>query len=171
MNRNCIICDQVYQAEARYVNRGQGLTCSRACGTILSSRKRSVNPEPNVTCSWCKTDFYRQPSHLQGSKSGLFFCCREHKDSAQKLGGMKEIMPPHYGTANVPEYRRKAFSFYPNKCRVCDWNEYPDILQVNHIDLNRSNNAIENLEILCPTHHDVFHYLDGSGRFAWKGHK
>lgn len=76
-------------------------------------------------------------------------------------------MPPHYGTGSSLDYRKLAFESLPNQCAVCGWSDYLEVLEVNHKDLNRNNNSIENLEILCPTHHQVFHYLDGSGR--WSG--
>ena len=166
MIRNCNICEKPYQAEQRYLNRGQGLTCSRTCGTILASQKKVVKHEPNVVCAYCQTPFYKRESRLDKSKSGLFFCCREHKDLSQRLGGIQEIMPSHYGTARTPSYRKKAFALLPNLCARCGWDLYPDVLEVNHIDKDRTNNSIDNLEILCPTCHQVFHFLDKSGRWA-----
>ena len=170
MIRNCNICGNEYKAEPRYLKRNQGLTCSRACGSILAHQNAAVkNPkEPNCECANCGTMFRASKSRIAASKSGLFFCSRACKDEAQRIGGIREIMPSHYGTsaALVPEYRRRAFRHYPNECAVCGWNEYPDVLEVNHKNLDRSDNSIENLEILCPTHHQVFHYLDGSGRWS-----
>ena len=160
------MCGLPYMSEQRYLNRGQGLTCSRACGSILAGRKRTVKRVPNVACAYCGSEFYKRPAHFAGSKSGMFFCSREHKDAAQRLGGVKEIMPSHYGTAKVPEYRKLAFLVYEHRCADCGWDKYPDVLEVNHINCDRSDNSIENLELLCPTCHRVFHYLDGSGPWA-----
>lgn len=84
MERNCNVCNKIYQAEARYVNRGQGLTCSRPCGYILAGSLRSVKHELNTQCAWCGLDFYRQDSH-KNSKSGSYYCSHEH----QSLGASK----------------------------------------------------------------------------------
>jgi hypothetical protein len=167
ITRNCNNCQEPYEADPRYIKRGQGLFCSRSCSSSFNATKRfEEQTKPNVFCAFCTEPFYLNPSKQKNSKSGLFFCSREHKDSAQRLGGIEEIMPNHYGTSNIPSYRKRAFRELPNECAVCKWSEYPEVLEVNHKDLNRSNEAIENLEILCPTHHQVFHYLDGSGRWA-----
>jgi len=42
------------------------------------------------------------------------------------------------------------------KCEICnltEWNGNPIPLEVNHIDGNRHNHILENLEILCPNCH------------------
>lgn len=168
LTRDCDFCSKEYEAEQRYLNRGQGLFCSQICAGKAKWAGKST-PEHNVFCSFCNESFYLSNSRQKRSKSGLFFCCREHKDKAQKLGGIKEIMPPHYGAANgLYAYRKLAFDNLPNECAVCGWDEYPEVLEVNHKDLNRANNIIKNLEILCPTHHQVFHFLDRSGRWSIK---
>ena len=43
-----------------------------------------------------------------------------------------------------------------NKCECCgisEWNNKPISCQLHHIDGNPSNNALENLQILCPNCH------------------
>src|SRR4051812_43894153 len=75
--------------------------CSKECYR-LASRKRET-----VFCSWCGNHFEKTTSKKRYSRSGLFFCKRSCKDSAQKLGGISEIMPDHYGTAKSKiSYRR-----------------------------------------------------------------
>lgn len=111
-----------------------------------------------LTCAYCGQQFDKKISRLEGSKSGLYFCCREHKDLAQRIGSGEQfniIRPNHYGTIENggSEYRKIAFRKYPHKCSVCGWNEDEDILQVHHIDENRRNANDDNLIILCPTCH------------------
>lgn len=106
MKRNCNICEAEYEAEARYVNRGQGLTCSRACGTILSGRKRQVKHEPNVQCGWCGIDFYLRPSRVSKSKSGVLYCSKEHQD----LGAANFI----HRTGRIPA------NPLSNECSICN---------------------------------------------------
>lgn len=50
-------------------------------------------------------------------------------------------------------YRRNAFIAYEHKCAACGYNEDERILEVHHIDENRTNNKIDNLVILCPNCH------------------
>lgn len=48
--------------------------------------QQSRNPRtPNTTCSWCGVDFYCKPYRQSASRSGRVFCCREHKDTAQRI--------------------------------------------------------------------------------------
>jgi hypothetical protein len=162
--RLCDNCQVEYQAEIKYLNRGQGLFCSPNCASQYRSKTKPI-PESNVSCAYCGIDFYLKKSRLKRSKSGLFFCSRSHKDLAQRLGGIKEIMPSHYGTAKIPNYREIAKRHYEQVCRSCGWDKYPDILEVNHIDFDRSNNDPSNLEFLCPTCHQAFHFLTKTGKW------
>lgn len=59
---------------------------------------------------------------------------------------------PNFQKSNQ-SYRERAFKAFPHKCAVCGYNEEEKILQVHHIDKNRSNSKLENLVILCPNCH------------------
>lgn len=117
-------------------------------------QKQYEDKRTEVVCAYCGKKFLKANSKLPLSKSGLYFCCREHKDLAQRLesGNQFDSMrPDHYG--NGAEYRKIAFRNYPHKCSVCGWDDDEDVLQVHHIDENRRNANPENLIILCPTCH------------------
>ena len=66
------------------------------------------------------------------------------------------------------KYYNKARKHYGEICADCTWNKYPEILQVHHIDEDRSNNSIENLVVLCPTCHNTRHFLNSTGLFTPK---
>jgi adenylate kinase len=55
-------------------------------------------------------------------------------------------------------YRKLAFEHYAPVCAHCGFG-IPSVLEVAHIDGSRSNNAIQNLVILCPNCHKM-HDLD-----------
>ena len=55
-------------------------------------------------------------------------------------------------------YRKLAFEHYPPVCAHCGFG-IADVLEVCHIDCQRTNNDISNLVILCPTCHKM-HDLD-----------
>lgn len=155
----CETCGRSFLTLAKYRSRGHGRFCSTSCS---SSRRRPK--EPNVECSFCGERFYKAPSKLANSKSGLYFCSRQHKDAAQRIGGITEIQPSHYGTSQPRNsYRRLAFDHYPARCKRCGYDAYPEVLQVHHMDNNHSNNELSNLEILCPTHHYEHHFLTRTG--------
>ena len=84
----CQVCNTEFIGRA---NRPRKF-CSPKCSQYVAEK------EPNTKCANCDKDFYKSKSKQHNSKSGLFFCCRKCKDTAQRLGGIKEIMPPHYGT-------------------------------------------------------------------------
>ena len=44
------------------------------------------------------------------------------------------------------------------KCECCgnsEWLNRPIVLELHHIDGNHSNNALENLQLLCPNCHAI----------------
>ncbi len=168
INRKCDQCGTEYSAQARYLNRGQGLFCSKECAAENNSIRRIERNKlariNNVVCAICNTEFYVTPTRLKNSKSKLYFCSKAHKDSAQKIGGIAQILPSHYGKGEGKhDYRKRALEFYSNQCQNCSWNKFPDLLEVNHRDINRDNNKIENLEVLCPTCHRLFHWITSTG--------
>ena|ERR1035437_7027174 len=166
MLRLCLTCAKEFDAPIREVNRGNGLYCSRECSSarpVWSKRKATIS---TLVCAFCHIEFKKQACRVRGGKSGLRFCSRKCKDSAQSLvGGMEEIQPSHFGTGHGG-YREKAFSVYPKQCARCGYKEVESILQVHHKDRNRLNRDIGNLEVLCPNCHETEHYLSHDGRWA-----
>lgn len=158
MKRFCLNCSNEFEVVESEVKRGNGKFCSLNCSSKFSSRKRS--PKPNVRCAFCGKMFYKSPSK-QRSKSGLFFCCREHKDAAQKIGGCSEIMPSHYGEV-TKDYRKIALGLKPMKCERCGYDKHPAGIVVHHKDRDRTNNDINNLEVLCCICHSIEHWNGGA---------
>lgn len=160
---NCLNCNNECFVEAREINRGNGKYCSRSCSAI-HIKSLIPKPDPNVTCAWCHVNFYKNDSKKKVSRSGIHFCCREHKDLAQRLhGGIKEIMPPHYGTGNYRNhYRELVFTILnkPKICERCNYSSHEAAIIVHHKDRNRENNNISNLEILCCNCHAIEHWSD-----------
>jgi 5-methylcytosine-specific restriction endonuclease McrA len=152
------------------------IRCS--CPKCLEEERKKKSEEHSVIveCAYCGKKFRKVLSALNKSKSGLYFCCREHKDLAQNLSSdekFRKMLPPHYGENRTKEelkkhtkrkntttpcsttYRAKAFKYYPNKCAICGYHDDDDtaLLDVHHIDSDRNNIDIENLIILCPNCH------------------
>lgn len=124
------------------------------CPQCALDKRMKKSTKVQLTCAYCNKSFLRTPSKLNRSKSGLYFCCREHKDLAQRIDSGDQFInlrPEHYG--NGTNYRQIAFRNYAHKCAICGWDEDEDILQVHHIDKDRTNYQLNNLIILCPTCH------------------
>ncbi|KQL21872.1 hypothetical protein AN957_09995 [Cytobacillus solani] len=60
----------------------------------------------------------------------------------------------NYKGIDVKHYRKKALRYYGDSCNRCGINEN---LQVHHKDRNRSNNELDNLEVLCYDCHSEEH--------------
>lgn len=160
----CNTCQNSFTAREADLKRGYAKYCSKSCFGKRPTKKYVVH-DLNTECAYCKKQFYLRPSQLKKSKSGLYFCCREHKDKAQRLENNLPILQPgHYGNGNHSRtYRGLAFRNFPAKCNRCGYDKYVGVLQVHHKDRDRTNNTLDNLEILCPNchHEDHFHAHDG----------
>lgn len=74
----------------------------------------------------------------------------------------------YYVDSSKYKYYTKARAHYGNKCMDCGWDTHPEVLQVHHVDENRKNNKLNNLMVLCPTCHNVRHFLNKTGIFTPK---
>lgn len=124
------------------------------CGRVCAQKARRVE-RLKLNCASCNKEFFRTEKRLQLSKKGFNFCDRKCKEKAQQIGGIEEIQPSHYGDG-TPTYAERAFRFYGEKCTDCEVTFKP-LLEVHHIDGNRDNGSIDNLEVVCKNHHLLRH--------------
>ena len=149
------ICEYCGKEFVRYIRpswipRGFGKYCSREC-----QHKAQITKIESI-CDFCNKVFLKQPSDIKKFN----FCSRECKEKAQSLkGGTKfsGMRPGHYSkdTATINTYRDDALGFYGKFCSVCGYDDIR-VLEVHHKDGNRKHNNIENLDVLCPTHHTEY---------------
>lgn len=153
---SCRTCQCVFDAKNSEIRRGGGKYCSRKC---FPRFKKQVK-EANCTCAQCGSRFHVTESKLLEYN----FCTRTCKDRAQRIGGVKAIQPAHYKDGST-NYHDKATNHFGYKCNRCGYCKYP-IHEVHHKDRDRTNNTIENLEVLCGKCHDEEHYLSQDGKYA-----
>jgi len=159
--RSCETCGDTFIPHYKNINKPKkGRFCSISCS---SKRQRYWTKIPNVICSYCDKPFYKCKSKQLTSRSGHYFCCRQHRDLALRVGTAKTIeaiQPLRYrGQECVAyDYRIVALRHYKPICHRCDFKQKPEILIVHHKDRDRSNNLLDNLEILCPNCHATEHY-------------
>jgi stalled ribosome alternative rescue factor ArfA len=149
----CDFCSKKHIKEKRLVKN------NNFCSVLCSNNFRYKDVKKIKTkCAYCKQVIIRNPSRHR-AKSGLCFCSKQCKNEGQKIkNNIQDVWPSHYGLANgFHSYRKLALSHYEKKCAKCGYKKITDILQVHHIDHNRSNNDINNLQILCPNCHSIEH--------------
>lgn len=127
--RTCETCGKTIYAP-KHVNRR---FCDKNC------RGQADRKQVEVKCAWCAADFSIPANRVGKTKSGLYFCKRECKDRAQRLDGFSELHPSHYGTGKSNAYRVRAIRTYGARCCQCGYHHDVRMLDVDHIDSNRTN--------------------------------
>lgn len=167
ITKSCIYCGCPFQVEIRDHNRGRGKYCTSEC--LSRAFKTRIIPQiPNCKCACCGVELYKSLSKLKAAKHHLIFCSRACKEKSQRIGGIQEIQPPHYKDGESAYRKIARREKDATSCERCGYNIHPEILEVHHRDGNRKNNALENLEILCPNCHDWHHYNTKTGKHAPK---
>jgi hypothetical protein len=94
------------------------------------------------------------------------FCLRKGKFDKPGVGsgGNQKGVKNHQYKTGIGMYNKIAFSNKPHTCERC--NSTSNLL-VHHIDHNRSNNELHNLEVLCKRCHQKHHeQRDSLGRYT-----
>ncbi len=117
------------------------------CTVLCANRMRSSHVKMN--CDWCHAPLKRVLSKLKkvANKSGKVFCTRRCKQLAQSVDGVPGCQPSHYKDGR--RYRPRALLNLGASCSRCFYSEITAMLDVDHIDNNRANNKLENLQVLC----------------------
>lgn len=137
----CKFCSIVFSTTTQNIKRGHGSFCSAEC--------RYANSKEEFECSFCNTKFVSKKSRKTKSKTGTYFCsnvCKYKAASALKNAYMTG--PKQKGNGSYT-YRTRALQLLDNKCCCCEYSEYLELLDVDHINGDRKDNDINNLQILC----------------------
>lgn len=145
----CPFCHGIFTRHKRFMK-------SEFCSTKCKSEFTGVIKV--LSCRVCNKEFKRTSSKMKNAKHDIYFCSRACKDIGQS--SIKEIQPEHYN-GGINNYRSNALQHYPNKCNRCGFSNLI-ALEVHHIDRDRTNNDLLNLEILCANCHVIEHL--GCGR-------
>lgn len=68
---------------------------------------------------------------------------------------IQQNLHPNYQTYKLKQ-RLLEEEIKENRCEVCDiseWNGQPINMELHHVDGNRTNHLLENLEMICPNCH------------------
>lgn len=116
-------------------------------GKKRRKEERQVYPDILKICPICSKEFKTQVGHKDEKETCSRACANSHFRSL-------ENHPNWQGLGG--QYRLKALKHYPNQCSNPDCEimlagiSIPvKLLDVDHIDRNRKNNDINNLQVLC----------------------
>jgi len=147
---NCKICGKKLYAKPRHIKIGWGKYCSDRCKFEGQKNGKIVN------CFNCGRQLYRTPKDFSKSKSGLFFCNRScHASWRNKNIRVGENHPNWLSGTSI--YRKLLLKNAKElKCENCRFSD-SRVLIVHHKDSDRTNNKLDNLELLCRNCHYLKH--------------
>lgn len=153
---NCVCkqCGQFFHCKPSHLKNGRKY-CSSVC-SWSSLKKGKV-----VSCFICKANFYRNAAEIKKSKSGKLFC--SHTCSAKWSNTLENRKGERHSNwlGGHSSYRTRAIEKYGLKCKNGESCPLKDVilpkflLEVDHIDGNKKNSKISNLQILCVWCHQI----------------
>src|SRR3989344_5580617 len=149
MQRKCKICKKDFYAKPVHVRNGYGIYCSRNC------KNKGLQKGRVFPCTTCGIEVYKNPRQIKLSKSKKYFCSKSCQTIWRNkyFSGSKHLL----WKGGHAIYRDKLLR--NNKKPICILCGIEDIrvLAVHHVDKNRQNNSISNLEWLCHNCHYLVH--------------
>jgi len=147
MKVNCKECDKEFNKKPSQIAKSKNNFCSRKCVGIHRITKTLLK------CDQCGSDIQKKPSDITKSKNGVHFCnktCSGLYRTGERSGNWK---------GGSYSYRDAVFKDKEKECEECGYDEYPQVIEVHHIDHDRTNNDVTNLKVLCPTCHRIEHLV------------
>lgn len=121
------------------------------CNNVITNKRKGIK--------YCSTK-------CRVAYNAYQWCLRNNKFEKPGVdtGGNQEGSKNHQYKTGIGTYHKKAFANKEAKCNRCSTI---DNLLVHHIDEDRSNNELYNLEILCKRCHQKHHeHRDSLGRYT-----
>jgi len=145
---------------------------------------------PNTVCVICKKPIYRRPIQLKRNHGNAFcgmscygISCRKEVpcvvcgklmlaglrkktcsrgcSNTHRVGIRYKQNSPRDKVKNYQALKIRLLKRDGKNCVSCGYDKQ-EILHVHHKDKNRSNNNLDNLELICPNCHFEKHYLEKS---------
>lgn len=148
---SCYVCPVCKEKFWKPSHKKNIRTCSHKCFGVYQTVRIVVN------CTICNKPAERTPSQIANLRTGLMFCSVKCKVYAQSIEGanIKALQSKRYA-GGYRAYRKRAIRFYGAQCSntacelaKCGIQVSKKMLDVHHIDWDRSNGGIKNLAVLC----------------------
>lgn len=156
----CSYCGSEIKRKQSYVKRQKHFFCSRKCQSLFRSKKVTL------PCAKCGDPVERQLSEVRKSASGNVFCSRSCANSYNNSSSRLGKNHPNFSNGNWC-YRGMALREYGSECQNNDCEltkagiKIPvEMLDVHHVNGDRSDNELYNLEVLCVWCHAKVTRLD-----------
>ena len=136
VEKNCLICNSLFHV---IKNRS---TTAKYCSSKCYHKSMIGRGKTKYNCFHCHIDFFAPKT------TNRKYCSRNCVNKASK-----EIFNPVFSTFRKMMLSRNMII----QCNRCGFDKIKEILGVHHIDRNRKNNDLTNLEVLCPNCHSIEH--------------
>jgi hypothetical protein len=147
--KTCDLCKK------QYISRNKKF-CSKIC-LLKSNGKKSGGKNKNriqLFCIRCKSEYEVTKSRVEKSKYCSIEC--HNRSNSENIDRKADKNPRWKG--GIQTYRSKAWKHFDKKCSICKCEEN---LEIHHINGNRYDNRIENLQPVCRKCHQS---LDGRSK-------
>ncbi len=144
-NASCIVCGKAVYRRPIQLEQAKGRAfCGQVCyGIFCRKEKPCIVCGKPILASLHKKTCSRACSNK--NRAGMEYKGRRPNDNAEHYRALKSRLLAERGS----------------HCERCRYNKV-EILQVHHVDRDRENNSLGNLELICPNCHAEEHYLKGS---------
>lgn len=145
-NCKCESCKKDFYKKPCNIKKSKRHFCCLKCFSE-NSKEGEVH-----SCANCGKDVYRKKSQVERSLSGNVFCSKKCSTTINNSIYKSGKDSPNRRDDSPSTYRKRALEDHGESCNNddCPFNEVPvKMLDVHHIDSDRSNNHISNLEVLC----------------------
>ena len=139
IEKQCLTCNKTFTAALSEHNRGNAKYCSISCGKQNKTYVRNINS----TCVYCSNDFI---AHSFDAK----YCSKTCKSkNYRKLQVTKE-----HGTKHL----QRVLGHLPCEIPECGWKEATRDIHHLVAVTNGGKNTLDNVIVVCPNHHRMFHH-------------
>jgi len=166
---NCLACQKEHQVHKKEIARGNDKFCSKSCCYIFNRGKPKVARVAHKCANTkCGKEFFLTPASSKKRSGGKYlFCCRLCKDEGQKIcNKLSDMWPSHYNAGGKISIQTACKSIVKSNCEDCGWDKHPEVLQIHHVDRDRTNNDLTNLRVVCPNCHCWDHFLGKDGLYS-----